>query len=125
VTAIVPASRSGVGDTMRGWAVATWGVVRRLPSWALLAVFRSWQLLASPTYGQTCRFYPSCSAYGVQAVRDHGALRGAWLTIRRVGRCHPWNPGGYDPVPPTGRAAQAAPDESVPPSGASPDRARS
>jgi putative membrane protein insertion efficiency factor len=76
----------------------------RLPAMLLIGVFRLWQLLASPTYGQTCRFYPSCSAYGVAAVRTHGALRGAWLTVRRIGRCHPWNPGGYDPVPPTGRS---------------------
>ena len=91
-------------------------VLVRLPAWTVLLLFRLWQLLASPTYGQTCRFYPSCSAYGVESVRVHGAMRGCWLTVRRVGRCHPWNPGGFDPVPPTGRTAQAAAhDESVPP----------
>ena len=47
-----------------------------------------------------CRFLPSCSQYAVEALRAHGALRGTWLAIRRVGRCHPWNPGGIDPVPP-------------------------
>ena len=47
-----------------------------------------------------CRFLPSCSGYAVEALRVHGALRGTWLAIRRVGRCHPWNPGGIDPVPP-------------------------
>jgi uncharacterized protein len=47
-----------------------------------------------------CRFLPSCSGYAVEALRLHGALRGTWLAIRRVGRCHPWNPGGIDPVPP-------------------------
>lgn len=47
-----------------------------------------------------CRFLPSCSSYAVEALRLHGALRGTWLAIRRVGRCHPWNPGGIDPVPP-------------------------
>ena len=73
----------------------------RTPSLVLIGVFRLWQLLVSPTYGQTCRFYPHCSAYGVEAVRMHGALRGGWLTVRRIGRCHPWNPGGVDPVPPT------------------------
>ena len=77
------------------------GVVR-LPSLLLLFLFRLWQLLVSPTYGDVCRFYPSCSAYGVEAVRTHGALRGGWLALRRIGRCHPWNPGGVDPVPPAG-----------------------
>lgn len=103
--------------------------VPRIPALLLVGVFRVWQLVASPTYGQTCRFYPSCSAYGVEAVRTHGALRGGWLTLRRIGRCHPWNPGGYDPVPPTGRSVPNSGDdrhdENVPPSGASPDRARS
>jgi uncharacterized protein len=74
-------------------------LVRRLPSMVLIAFFRLWQLLVSPTYGQTCRFYPTCSSYGVQAVREHGALRGGWLTLRRILRCHPWNPGGVDLVP--------------------------
>jgi hypothetical protein len=91
----------------------------RLPALLIIGVFRVWQLLVSPVYGQTCRFYPSCSAYGVEAVRTHGALRGGWLTVRRIGRCHPWNPGGYDPVPTNGRTVpldgHGCPDESVPP----------
>ncbi|MDQ1289831.1 MAG: uncharacterized protein QG622_3397 [Actinomycetota bacterium] len=92
------------------------GIVRRLPALVLIGFFMAWRLLASPTYGQTCRFYPSCSAYGVEAVKVHGAWRGALLTVRRIGRCHPWNPGGYDPVPPTSRTApDAGHDESAPP----------
>lgn len=98
--------------------------VRRAPALALIGVFRLWQLLASPTYGQTCRFYPSCSAYGVEAVRVHGAVRGVWLTVRRIGRCHPWNPGGYDPVPSTGRAAPDAGHDESAPTGAWPAEAR-
>jgi uncharacterized protein len=100
--------------------------VSRVPALLLLGFFRAWQLFVSPLYGQTCRFYPSCSAYGVEAVRRHGAVRGAWLTARRLLRCHPWNPGGVDPVPPTGRSASSdGHDESAPPCGVSPDRARS
>ena len=73
----------------------------RTPALLLIGFFRLWQLLVSPLYGQTCRFYPSCSAYGLEAVRVHGAARGSWLTLRRIGRCNPWNHGGVDPVPPT------------------------
>ncbi len=92
--------------------------VVRVPSLVLLLVFRVWQLLVSPTYGDVCRFYPSCSEYGVEAVRTHGAVKGGWLAIRRIGRCHPWNPGGVDPVPPaSGRRAGAHP---CTPSGAVP-----
>jgi len=53
----------------------------------------------SPVLGNHCRFYPSCSHYAVDAIARHGAFRGAWLALRRLLRCHPWNPGGYDPVP--------------------------
>nr|WP_308113921.1 membrane protein insertion efficiency factor YidD [Kineosporia corallincola] len=56
--------------------------------------------LVSPIYGETCRFYPSCSLYALTAVQRHGALRGSWLAARRLLRCHPWNPGGVDHVPP-------------------------
>lgn len=81
-------------------------LLMRVPALLLIAAFRLWQLLASPTYGQTCRFYPSCSAYGAEAVRRHGALRGGWLTVRRLARCHPWNPGGVDLVPSSSRAVR-------------------
>lgn len=73
--------------------------LRRLPALLLIGCVRGYQLLVSPTLGQTCRFYPSCSAYAVQALQQHGALRGTWLTVRRLLRCHPWNPGGVDHVP--------------------------
>ena len=77
-----------------------------VPSLVLIGLFRLWQLLVSPTYGQTCRFYPSCSAYGVEAVREHGAVRGLGLTVWRVLRCNPWNLGGVDHVPPSGRRSR-------------------
>ena len=70
----------------------------------LVLPIRVYQLLVSPLLGPRCRFYPSCSAYAVEALQRHGALRGSWLAVRRLGRCHPWNPGGPDPVPPARRA---------------------
>jgi putative membrane protein insertion efficiency factor len=60
---------------------------------------RGYQLIVSPMLGPNCRFYPTCSQYAVEALDTHGALRGTWLTLKRLGRCHPWHPGGVDPVP--------------------------
>ena len=88
------------------------GVVRfavRLPAAAVVLALRAWQLVVSPLYGPTCRFYPSCSAYALEAVDRHGLLRGGWLAVRRLGRCHPWNPGGVDHVPPKAEATTVAP----------------
>ena len=65
----------------------------------LLALIRGYQYLLRPLLGANCRFYPSCSDYAREAVEKHGALRGAWLALRRILRCHPYHPGGYDPVP--------------------------
>lgn len=62
----------------------------------LLKVYRS---IVSPLYGQSCRYYPSCSAYALTAVEVHGAVKGSWLAARRIGRCHPWCAGGVDFVP--------------------------
>jgi putative membrane protein insertion efficiency factor len=65
----------------------------------LLLLVRGYQLLLRPVLPPTCRFSPSCSQYSIEAITKYGALKGFWLTIRRVIRCNPWNPGGYDPVP--------------------------
>ena len=65
----------------------------------LLLLIRAYQLTISPMLGSRCRFHPSCSEYSMEALRNHGLLRGLWLAFRRIGRCHPWHPGGYDPVP--------------------------
>lgn len=66
----------------------------------LLLLIKCYQLCFSPFFGGQCRFFPSCSAYAAEAIDTHGALRGSWLAVRRLLRCHPWHPGGVDPVPP-------------------------
>jgi putative membrane protein insertion efficiency factor len=62
-------------------------------------LIRGYQLLVSPLLGAHCRFYPSCSQYALEAVAEHGSLRGGWLSLKRLARCHPFHSGGYDPVP--------------------------
>lgn len=78
--------------TLLGWLLAPLTLV-------LIALIRLYQLLISPGLPASCRFSPSCSQYTLDAVRRYGALKGAWLGVRRLVRCHPWHPGGYDPVP--------------------------
>lgn len=65
----------------------------------LLGLIGLYRYGISPMLGRNCRFHPSCSEYAMDAISSHGAMRGSWLALRRVGRCHPFNPGGYDPVP--------------------------
>lgn len=65
----------------------------------LLRLIRLYQYLLSPWIGQQCRFYPTCSEYARQAIEHHGSLKGSWLAVRRISRCHPWHPGGIDLVP--------------------------
>lgn len=67
----------------------------------LVALLKVYRLVVSPLYGQVCRYHPSCSAYALEAVTVHGSWRGLGLAARRLLRCHPWAPGGYDPVPGT------------------------
>ena len=73
------------------------------PREAVVLVLRLYQLTLSPMLGPVCRFAPSCSSYAVTAVRRYGVLHGGWLTARRLLRCHPWNDGGWDPVPERGQ----------------------
>ncbi|HPF73237.1 MAG: membrane protein insertion efficiency factor YidD [Lysobacteraceae bacterium] len=65
----------------------------------LLLLLRGYKLFISPLLGQRCRFEPSCSVYAMQAVERFGSLRGSWMAAKRIARCHPFHPGGYDPVP--------------------------
>lgn len=66
----------------------------------ILIAIRGYRLTLSSLLGRQCRFAPTCSEYAADAVREHGALRGSWLGLKRIGRCHPWGGSGYDPVPP-------------------------
>jgi putative membrane protein insertion efficiency factor len=75
------------------------GAMKNLLIQPLLWLIRGYQLAISPMLGNRCRFYPSCSEYSMESLRRHGLFRGLWLTVRRLGRCHPWHPGGFDPVP--------------------------
>lgn len=89
--------------------------------YVLIGLLRAYRALISPLYGQVCRYYPDCSAYALQAVTEHGALRGSWLAVRRLARCHPWAPGGVDLVPPRrgGDSRLSQQDEYIDASGAS------
>lgn len=80
----------------------------------LLLLLRAYKLGISPFLGQNCRFYPSCSDYAAEAVRVHGALKGSTLAARRLCKCHPWHPGGLDPVPGVTASCQ---DSSISPAG--------
>ncbi len=71
------------------------GKVRR----ALVVLVRAYQRVVSPLFPPSCRFYPSCSEYARQALAKHGVMKGLWLSVKRVLKCHPWHPGGPDPVP--------------------------
>ena len=73
---------------------------RSAPAWLLIGLISGYRRFISPLLGPRCRFYPSCSAYALEAIRIHGAGRGSWLAVRRLSRCHPFHRGGLDPVPP-------------------------
>lgn len=64
-----------------------------------LALIRCYQYVLSPLLGPNCRFFPSCSDYAIQAIEKYGALKGSYFGLKRLLRCHPWNPGGFDPLP--------------------------
>ncbi|MGA8845509.1 MAG: membrane protein insertion efficiency factor YidD [Nocardioides sp.] len=77
----------------------------------LIGFLKLYRLLISPLYGEVCRYYPSCSAYALEAVQVHGSIKGSWLAGRRLARCHPWAAGGVDKVPP--RKSPAGPARSA------------
>jgi putative membrane protein insertion efficiency factor len=72
---------------------------RPVGAWILLALIQLYKIFLSPFFGGACKYYPSCSNYAQEAVQKHGARRGAWLALKRLGRCRPFVKGGFDPVP--------------------------
>lgn len=74
----------------------------------LIALLRAYRFAISPLYGQVCRYHPSCSAYALEAVTEHGTIKGSWLAVRRIARCNPWSRGGYDPVPSSARPTKTS-----------------
>ncbi len=80
----------------------------------LVGLIKLYKILLSPFIGQHCRFQPGCANYTMEAISTHGSIHGIWLGMKRIGRCHPWNEGGYDPVPDlvTARGAAAQGPES-------------
>lgn len=74
--------------------------MKTLISRLLILLVRTYQYLISPLLGGNCRFYPTCSSYMIEAIETHGVIKGVWLGLRRIGRCHPYSDGGLDPVPP-------------------------
>lgn len=83
-------------------------MIRRFFQGLLILPIRFYQYVISPMVGPRCRFVPTCSQYTIEAIRHHGPLKGLWLGLRRVTRCHPWGGHGYDPVPGTEPDEQAA-----------------
>ena len=90
-----PASSSGASTSVRGAELQR----RSVAAAALCVLVLAYRLVVRPLLPPSCRFVPSCSEFALEALREHGAKRGAGLAIRRIARCHPWNPGGFDPVP--------------------------
>lgn len=89
----------------RGWHAVVWAwdhSIGFVLTWILIGIISAYRLVVSPVLPPTCRYHPSCSAYGLEAVRTHKAVKGAALTTWRIVRCNPWTKGGYDPVPAPG-----------------------
>jgi putative membrane protein insertion efficiency factor len=88
----------GLEGQQLAWRSISWW--RSAPATLLVGLIVGYRRFVGPLLGPRCRFYPSCSAYALEAIQVHGAARGTWLAARRLSRCHPFHPGGLDPVPP-------------------------
>lgn len=73
--------------------------MQKIVTTVLVALVKGYQLALSPFFGQQCRFTPTCSQYAIEALQTHGSVKGLWLTLKRLLRCHPWHAGGHDPIP--------------------------
>ena len=76
-------------------------MLNKVATFPLLLLIRGYQLIISPLLGSNCRFMPTCSEYAMESLRSHGLIKGSYLTIKRIGKCHPWGGHGYDPIPTT------------------------
>jgi putative membrane protein insertion efficiency factor len=74
-------------------------MINKIFSGIFIGLIKLYQFTLSPLLGKQCRFVPTCSQYGIEAIQKHGALKGSWLTLKRIARCNPWGGSGYDPVP--------------------------
>lgn len=93
--AVVPHAEPSLKSAAAWLGQAVWNLPRNV----LILLLLAYRKVISPLYGQVCRFFPSCSAYALEAITVHGAVKGSWLAVRRLMRCHPWNAGGVDHVP--------------------------
>ena len=91
-------------------------ILARMIQRLCIKLIQGYRLALSPFFGMHCRFYPTCSAYALEAIIQHGTLRGLWLTLKRLAKCHPWHAGGCDPVPPNPSTTNptSAPDTTNP-----------
>ena len=74
-------------------------MLNKVATFPLIILIRGYQLIISPLLGSNCRFMPTCSEYAMESLRSHGLIKGSYLTIKRIGKCHPWGSHGYDPIP--------------------------
>ena len=74
-------------------------MLNKVATFPLLILIRGYQLIISPLLGSNCRFMPTCSEYAMESLRSHGLIKGIYLTVKRIGKCHPWGSHGYDPIP--------------------------
>jgi putative membrane protein insertion efficiency factor len=96
------------------YTIAMITFLKKILSACLIGLVHIYKYVISPVIGPRCRFYPTCSTYMIEAIEAHGPIKGTWLGLKRLGRCHPYNDGGYDPVPGCCDASSHTPHEECP-----------